>query len=161
MDHSRHRLVLSPSGFKTPLTMPHLNVDLVRYNFYVPPVLFDSQNSPQAGSYPIPSKPVTPFPSVVKYLPPDRASEAPKHGTRHMLAKPCAQTSKLLTLYGENFSKSDPVSVFFGSEPSSFVEVRCSEVLGCLPPEHQTTKRRPIILVRGDGVVFPSSVMYP
>lgn len=139
-----------------------VGTDQVRYNFYVPPVLFDSQNSAQTGSYPVPSKPITPFPSVVKYLPPDRASEAPKHhGTRHMLAKPSAQTSKLLTLYGENFSKSDPVSVFFGSDPSPFVDVRCSEVLGCLPPEQQTTKRRPIILVRGDGVVFPSSVMYP
>lgn len=161
MDDSRHRLVQFPSGPKIRLTMPP-DVDQVRYNFYVPPVLFDSQSSPQAGSYPIPSKPVTPFPSVVKYLPPDRASEAPKHhGTRHMLAKPSAQSSRLLTLYGEKFSKSDPVSVFFGSEPSPFVEVRCSEVLGCLPPEHQTTKRRPIILVRGDGVIFPSSVMYP
>ncbi|KAH9978931.1 LAG1-DNAbind-domain-containing protein [Lactifluus volemus] len=139
-----------------------VGTDQVRYNFYVPPVLFDHQNAPQTGSFPIPSKPVTPFPGVVKYLPPDRASEAPKgHGTRHMLAKPSAQTSKMLTLYGENFSRTEPVSVFFGSEPSSFVEVRCSEVLGCLPPENQPTKRRPIILVRGDGVVFPSSVMYP
>lgn len=78
-----------------------------------------------------------------------------------MLAKSSPQTSKLLTLYGESFSKADPVSVFFGSEPSPYVEVRCSEVLGCLPPENQLTKRRAIILVRGDGVVFPSSVMYP
>ncbi|KAI0268759.1 hypothetical protein BC834DRAFT_867121 [Gloeopeniophorella convolvens] len=138
-----------------------VGTDQVRYNFYVPPVLFDNQNA-QTGSFPTPSKPVTPFPGVVKYLPPDRASEAPKgHGTRHMLAKPSPQTSKMLTLYGENFSKADPVSVFFGSEPSPFVEVRCSEVLGCLPPETQPTKRRPIILVRADGVVFPSSVMYP
>ncbi|KAI0305452.1 LAG1-DNAbind-domain-containing protein [Multifurca ochricompacta] len=144
------------------LTTSHLTVDQVRYNFYVPPVLFDNQNAPQTGSFPTPSKPVTPFPGVVKYLPPDRASEAPKgHGTRHMLAKPSPQTSKMLTLYGENFSKTDPVSAFFGSEPSPFVEVRCSEVLGCLPPENQPTKRRPIILVRGDGVVFPSPVMYP
>lgn len=139
-----------------------VGTDQVRYNFYVPPVLFDSQNAPQTGSFPTPSKPVTPFPGVVKYLPPDRASEAPKgHGTRHMLAKPGPQTSKLLTLYGENFTKADPVSVFFGSEPSPYVEVRCSEVLGCPAPESQLTKRRPIILVRGDGVVFPSSVMYP
>lgn len=139
-----------------------VGTDQVRYNFYVPPVLFDNQNAPQTGSFPTPSKIVTPFPGVVKYLPPDRASEAPKgHGTRHMLAKPTPQSSKMLTLYGENFSKAEPVSVFFGSEPSPFVEVRCSEVLGCLPPENQPTKRRPIILVRGDGVVFPSSVMYP
>lgn len=136
--------------------------DQVRYNFYVPPVLFDNQNAPQTGSFPSPSKPVTPFPGVVKYLPPDRAAEAPKgHGTRHMLAKPNTQTSKMLTLYGENFSKTDPVAVFFGSEPSPYVEIRCSEVLGCLPPETQSTKRRPIVLVRHDGVVFPTSTVYP
>ncbi|ETW80903.1 hypothetical protein HETIRDRAFT_385547 [Heterobasidion irregulare TC 32-1] len=139
-----------------------VGTDQVRYNFYVPPVLFDNQNAPQTGSFPSPSKPVTPFPGVVKYLPPDRAAEAPKgHGTRHMLAKPNTQTSKMLTLYGENFSKTDPVAVFFGSEPSPYVEIRCSEVLGCLPPETQSTKRRPIVLVRHDGVVFPTSTVYP
>ncbi|KAI0048266.1 LAG1-DNAbind-domain-containing protein [Auriscalpium vulgare] len=139
-----------------------VGTDQVRYNFYVPPVLFDNQNASQTGSFPIPSKPVTPFPGVVKYLPPDRATEAPKgHGTRHMLAKPTPQTSKMLTLYGENFAKADPVAVFFGSEPSPFVEVRCSEVLGCLPPENALTKRRPLILVRPDGVVFPTATMYP
>jgi recombining binding protein (suppressor of hairless) len=67
----------------------------------------------------------------------------------------------MLTIYGENFSKTDALSVFFGCDPSPYVEVRCSEVLGCLPPESQLTKRRPIILIRSDGVVFPSNVMYP
>ena len=137
--------------------------DQVRYNFYVPPVLYDSQNT-QSGSFPIPSKPVTPFPGVVKYLPPDRASEAPKTNcasSRAVLAKPNPHASKMLTLYGENFSKTDPVTVFFGSEPSPYVEVRCAEVVGCLPPENQSTKRRPIVLVRSDGVVFPSNTMYP
>lgn len=138
--------------------------DQVRYNFYVPPVLFDNQHAPQTGSFPIPSKPVTPFPGVVKYLPPDRAAEAPKSNcasARAVLAKPNPHASKMLTVYGENFSKTEPVSVFFGSDPSPYVEVRCTEVLGCLPPENQTPKRRPIVLVRGDGVVFPSNVMYP
>jgi recombining binding protein (suppressor of hairless) len=131
----------------------------------VPPVLYDQQPSAHTQGFPTPSKPVTPFPGIVKYLPPDRAAEAPKgHGTRHMLApgspgKPGG--SKLLTLYGENFVKGEPVAVFFGSEPSAFVETRCAEVMGCLPPEGQTTKRRPIVLVRNDGVVFPSQVMYP
>ncbi|KAI0055160.1 LAG1-DNAbind-domain-containing protein [Artomyces pyxidatus] len=140
-----------------------VGTDQVRYNFYVPPVLFDNQNAAQTGSFPIPTKPVTPFPGVVKYLPPDRATEAPKaHGGRHMLAKPAPQTSKMLTLYGENFSKTEPVAVFFGSEPSPFVEIRCSEVLGCLPPEGAPQKRRvPVILVRPDGVVFPTATMYP
>ena len=141
-----------------------VGTDQIRYNFYVPPVLYDQQSQTQTGSYPIPSKPVTPFPGVVKYLPPDRAAEAPKSNcpqSRAALAKPNPHASKMLTLYGENFSKADPVTVFFGSDPSPYVEVRCTEVIGCLPPESQSTKRRPIILVRGDGVVFPTSTMYP
>lgn len=140
-----------------------VGVDQVRYNFYVPPVLFDNQSAPQTGSFPIPSKPVTPFPNVVKYLPPDRAAEAPKPcpQSRAMMAKPNPHASKMLTVYGENFSKTDPVTVFFGSDPSPYVEVRCTEVLGCLPPESNNMKRRPIILVRHDGVVFPSNTYYP
>ena len=137
--------------------------DQVRYNFYVPPVLFDNQNAPQTSSFPIPSKPVTPFPGVVKYLPPDRASEAPKPcaASRAAMTKPNPHASKMLTVYGENFSKTDPVTVFFGSDPSPYVEVRCTEVLGCLPPESNNMKRRPIVLVRHDGVVFPSNTYYP
>ncbi|EPQ57307.1 LAG1-DNAbind-domain-containing protein [Gloeophyllum trabeum ATCC 11539] len=141
-----------------------VGTDQVRYNFYIPPVLFDNQNAPQTGSFPIPSKPVTPFPAVVKYLPPDRASEMPKSNcaaSRAAMAKPNPAAAKMLTVYGENFSKSDPLSVFFGSEPSPYVEIRCTEVLGCLPPESPVSKRRPIILVRHDGVVFPSHVLYP
>lgn len=138
--------------------------DQVRYNFYVPPVLFDNQNAPQTGSFPIPSKPVTPFPAVVKYLPPDRAAEAPKSNcaqSRGVLSKPNPHISKMLTVYGENFNKADPVHIFFGSDPSPYAEVRCTEVLGCLPPENQVAKRRPIIMIRPDGVVFPSPVMFP
>ncbi|KAH8071910.1 hypothetical protein BXZ70DRAFT_749891 [Cristinia sonorae] len=141
-----------------------VGTDQIRYNFYVPPVLFDNQNAPQTGSFPVPSKPVTPFPGVVKYLPPDRAAEAPKSScpqSRGMMAKPNPHAAKLLTVYGENFNKNEPVTVFFGSEPSPFVEVRCTEVLGCLPPESQSTKRRPMILVRPDGIVFPSNTYYP
>jgi hypothetical protein len=142
-----------------------VGTDQVRYNFYVPPVLFNNQNA-QTGSFPIPLTPVTPFPGVVKYLPPDRAAEAPKSNcasSRAVLGKPNPHAAKMLTLYGENFSKSDPVSVFFGSDPSPYVEIRCTEALGCLPPESQgaNNKRRPIILVRSDGVVFPSNIMYP
>jgi recombining binding protein (suppressor of hairless) len=77
------------------------------------------------------------------------------------MSKPNPHVPKMLTLYGENFSKTDPVNVFFGSDPSPFTEVRCTEVIGCLPPEMHSTRLRPIFLVRSDGVVFPSNVMYP
>ncbi|KAJ7702995.1 hypothetical protein B0H17DRAFT_1041117 [Mycena rosella] len=129
-----------------------VGTDQVRYNFYIPPILFDNQNTP--GSFPVPAKPITPFPGLVNA----------KHHTaaaRSVLSKPNPHASKMLTVYGENFSKSDPVSVFFGAEPSPFVEVRCNEVLGCLPPDSQSQKRRPLILIRSDGVVFPSNVYYP
>ncbi|KIY49108.1 LAG1-DNAbind-domain-containing protein, partial [Fistulina hepatica ATCC 64428] len=134
-----------------------VGTDQIRYNFYIPPVLFDQQHSATPGSYPIPSKPVTPFPGVVKYLPPDRAAEVPKH---HMM-KINPHVSKLLTIYGENFSRTEPVNVYFGTEPSPFTEFRCNEVMGCLPPEAPINKRRPIFLVRYDGVIYPSDIMYP
>ena len=127
-------------------------------------MLFDNQGAGQSGTFPIPKNPVTPFPSVVKYLPPDRAVEVPKcnsAASRALMAKPHPQAGKMLTIYGENFSRTEPVNVFVGSDPSPHVEVRCTEVLGCLPPDIQSTKRRPIILVRGDGVVFPSNTLYP
>ncbi|TRM69305.1 hypothetical protein BD626DRAFT_473612 [Schizophyllum amplum] len=140
-----------------------VGVDQIRYNFYVPPVLYDQQHKAPAGSFPVPSKAVTPFPNVVKYLPPDRASELPKHhsAARNMLQRNVPPPNKLLTVYGENFTKTDPLNIFFGADPSPYVEVRCTEVLGCLPPENTVVKRRPIVTVRSDGVMFPSSVMYP
>jgi len=142
-----------------------VGTDQIRYNFYVPPVLLDHQHVPPTGSFPIPSRPVTPFPSVVKCLPPDRAAEALKSAcssSRADLTKSSVHASKMLTLYGENFSKGEPLYVFFDSEPSPYVEVRCSEVIACLPPDsHHLAKRRPIILVRSDGVVFPSNTLYP
>jgi hypothetical protein len=75
--------------------------------------------------------------------------------------QPNPHLAKMLTVYGENFSKAEPLHIFFGSEPSPYLEVRCSEVMGCLPPETEAAKRRPIILVREDGVVFPSPILYP
>ncbi len=102
-----------------------VGTDQIRYNFYVPPMLYDQQTHTATGSYPIPSKPVTPFPGVVKYLPPDRAAEAPKANcaqSRAAMAKPNPHAAKMLTLYGENFNKADPVTVFFARTRRRFVE---------------------------------------
>lgn len=143
-----------------------LGVEQVRYDFYVPPTLDgDPTNS---GCAPLPLKPVTPFPTVIRYLPPvgdvDESALLPTKSPQssQALAKRRALIAKMLTLFGENFSKADPVQVFFGSEPSPYVEVRSSEVIRCLPPQSEPqNEKRPIILVRSDGVVFPSNVMYP
>ena len=145
-----------------------VGTDQVRYNFYIPPQLFGAFNPSLLSiprAFPIPAKPLTPFPAVVKYLPHDRAAEAPKASCSTSrggtLLTPSTHLNKMITVYGENFSKADPVAVFFGSHPSPFVEVRCPEVLGCSPPEEELTMRVPIILVRSDGVIFPSNVLYP
>jgi recombining binding protein (suppressor of hairless) len=145
-----------------------VGVDQIRYNFYIPPMLLDSSAQHLAShsrSFPVPSKPVTPFPGVVKYLPADRAAEVVRsgHTWRPVTAGP--DPSKMLTLYGENFVKTEPPHVFFGADVSPYVEVRCNEVVGCLPPDQDTSNhlnmRRPILLVRADGVVYPSTTLYP
>ncbi|EJD42668.1 LAG1-DNAbind-domain-containing protein [Auricularia subglabra TFB-10046 SS5] len=140
-----------------------VGTDQVRYNFYVPPTLFESHGTaPQPFVHPVPTKQVTPFPDVLKYLPPDRATEVPKCSSSRNAAV-SQHAARMLTVYGSNFSKSDPVAIFFGAEPSPHVEVRCTEVLACLPPEQDKTlpRRSPILLVRSDGVVFPSNCLYP
>ncbi|KAG8918887.1 hypothetical protein FRC01_001595 [Tulasnella sp. 417] len=153
-----------------------VGTDQVRYDFYIPPTIFNSSpsgyplqsqtSSTMASSPSALAQPITPAPSVVKYLPPERAQELPKcpsNSRASSMKMDQGAASKMLTLYGENFNKGDPVSVWFGSEPSPHTEVRCTEVINCLPPPSGPLSHypRPIVLVRGDGVVFPTKVMYP
>ncbi|KIY74441.1 LAG1-DNAbind-domain-containing protein [Cylindrobasidium torrendii FP15055 ss-10] len=141
-----------------------VGTEQARYNFFVPTALFDAEAASNVMLSAVPSKPVTPFPSVIKYLSPDRASELPVRHTRSTSPVPgAADDSRVITIYGENFDRKEPYSVYFGSEPSSFAEVRCGEVMACVPPETSLSinKRRPILLVRWDGVIFPTSTMYP
>jgi len=156
-----------------------VGTDQIRYDFYIPPSLFNapptgfpSATPPNAlaSSPSVLTQPITPAPSVVKYLPPERAQELPKapgnsrsNSTGSLKTLDQGAAGKMLTLYGENFNKGDPVSVWFGSEPSPHTEIRCTEVIHCLPPAsaHLTAYQRPVVLVRGDGVVFPTKVMYP
>jgi len=72
----------------------------------------------------------------------------------------------VLSLHGENFLKTNPPLVFFGSEQSQHVEVRSPELLICRPPPSLVAAegngmRRPVVLVRSDGVVFPTGLIYP
>ncbi|EJU04187.1 LAG1-DNAbind-domain-containing protein [Dacryopinax primogenitus] len=157
-----------------------VGTEFVRYNFYVPPILY---NLPHTSSIPrFPFKPITPMPTIVKYLPPDRASELPRQHLQHfqqpevnhngVVAQTAVGTTKppdpdMLTLYGQNFDKSEPLLVYFGSEPSAHVDMRCSEVLQCLPPaklehdDHNSNRRGMLLVRRADGIIFPSSVLYP
>jgi len=113
----------------------------------------------------------------VKYLLPDRAAENPiKHGgvNRMIGMKADPRSASLVTIYGENFSKTEPPLLFFGTEPSPFVDVRCQEVLACLPPQAvgggvdpqvkmegvPSAPPQPIFIARTDGVIYPSNILF-
>ena len=88
--------------------------------------------------------------------------------------KPDPRNASLVTIYGENFSKTDPPLLFFGTEPSTFVDVRCQEVLACLPPQQLSASGdpqvkieggpsappQPIFIARADGVIYPSNILF-
>jgi recombining binding protein suppressor of hairless len=103
--------------------------------------------------------------------------------------RPDPRNESLVTIYGENFSKTDPPLLFFGTELSPFVDVRCQEVLACIPPPlpslagggapvngngvdpsrvaiesggvpPQSSAPRPIFIARADGVIYPSSILF-
>lgn len=136
----------------------------VRYNFFVPPALGGDPLVHLDTSYPVPPGPVTPFPRVCKYLSPDRASERPpsNSSSSHNYQPSTQAVDNQTTIYGELFDRDTPPEVFFGADPAPYVEVRCSEVIGCIPPvdSSHSGRSRPITLVRGDGVIYPTSVMY-
>ncbi|KAF9518627.1 hypothetical protein BS47DRAFT_1388799 [Hydnum rufescens UP504] len=136
-----------------------VGTDQVRYNFFVPPTVREGGRTLH-----LPQTPVTPALMVHKCI----SSDHPNSNS----------SNAVVSLHGENFSKSDPPLVFFGTEQSQLVEVRSSELLVCRPPAHnnpsssspsspldggagQNGGRRPVILVRSDGVVYPTSILYP
>ena len=130
-----------------------VGTDQVRYNFYVPPSIVDP--TPTMGGHTngttgsrslvhLPSGPITPAPMVTKCTTSDGGS--------------------IVSLHGENFFKNDPPQVFFGGEQSPLVEVRSNDLLICRAPLQAPDAggiRRPIVLIRSDGIVFPTPFMFP
>lgn len=122
-----------------------VGTDQVRYNFYIPPTPVDGRSlhllGGANGSH---VQPIVPAMIVHKCS----ASEG----------------GAIVSLHGENFRKDDPPQVFFGTEQSPLVEVRSSELIICRVPmsaRESSQQRRPIVLIRGDGVVFPTPFTYP
>lgn len=122
-----------------------VGTDQVRYNFYIPPTVVDGRSvhllGGKGGAH---AQPIVPA----------------------MMVNKCSTSEggAIVSLHGENFRKDDPPQVFFGSEQSALVEVRSSELIVCRVPQgarENASQRRPIVLVRGDGVVFPTSFTYP
>lgn len=123
-----------------------VGTDQVRYNFYIPPTVVDGRSVHMLGG---------------------NASAHAQPIVPAMMVHKCSSSEggAVVSLHGENFRKDDPPQVFFGTEQSPLVEVRSSELIICRVPagarEGGAQQRRPIVLVRADGVVFPTTFTYP
>lgn len=133
-----------------------VGTDIARHTFYIPPRLAGgvspATNVPDSGiahliTTPAPSTPITPIPSLRSFVPPN-----------HQDARPC------VTLYGLNFTPD--LLVYFGDWRSTHVEAHSPDTLLCTPPPPASEAfevpnvRLPIILVRKDGVIFPTDCIY-
>lgn len=133
-----------------------VGTDIARHTFYIPPRLAGgvtpATNVPDSGiahliTTPAPSAPITPVPSLHSFVPPNPSD-----------AQPC------VTLCGLNFTQD--LLVYFGDWRSTQVEAQSPETLLCTPPPPASEAfevpnvRLPIILVRKDGVIFPTDCIY-
>ncbi|KAG2174700.1 hypothetical protein INT43_005758 [Umbelopsis isabellina] len=155
-----------------------VGTDSVMYSFWSPSEqignLFSGFNSSSA--------PVTPVPIVSHYIndsiggdnnliiKSNHSSVSPSPMLTSEDSTPIMTSAsplkRSLTIYGQNFVRD--LTVWFGNVPSPNTEFKTSEILGCALPDpsiwfnndgdtfvvQQETLKVPILLVRGDGVVY-------
>lgn len=135
-----------------------VGTDIARHTFYIPPRLAGGMGAPATEvpdsgiahliATPAPASPVTPLPVLHSFVPPSGEDGG----------------QPFVTLYGENFS--DDLYIYFGDWRSTNVQLQSSDTLLCAPPPPASegfdvpTIRLPVILVRKDGVIFPSECIY-
>jgi len=167
-----------------------VGTDCATYTFWTPqqsPQFSQSQGhlrqlpptptSPTHPAYPMvqaPTSPVTPIPSISHYIvsSPSSLQQGQQHDTS-------------ITIYGENFTRD--LTVWFGDIKAPRTEYRCREMLVCVAPSEDEIctstikdessikeeeglvadngsalrgKKLPILLVRGDGVVYRTPKYY-
>ncbi|CAO1632724.1 unnamed protein product [Sympodiomycopsis kandeliae] len=133
-----------------------VGTDIARHTFYIPPRLAGGASPatdvPDSGiahliTTPAPSAPITPIPALHSFVPPNPQD-----------AQPC------VTLFGLNFTQD--LLVYFGDWRSTHVQARSPDTILCAPPPPASEAfevpnvRLPIILVRKDGVIFPTDCIY-
>ncbi|ORX40097.1 hypothetical protein BD324DRAFT_616240 [Kockovaella imperatae] len=124
------------------------------YTFYVPP---QATNAPT---------PYTPFPEIIRYLPPGQAGSDPLPGHAPHQTYTTLTNLPLITIYGRNFVPkpergSSDFKVFYGDQMAEHTEVRCPEVMAASEPTGPIRGPVPITLVREDGHCFvPTNVLY-
>ncbi|RUO96043.1 hypothetical protein BC936DRAFT_142717 [Jimgerdemannia flammicorona] len=163
--------------FWTPQQLPQYSHGPSHHHLgrHLPP----TPTSPTHPAYPLlqaPTSPVTPIPSISHYLITNPSSL--QQGQQNM------SHETTITIYGENFTRD--LTVWFGDIKAPRTEYRCREVLICsVPPEEEIYtstikdetnikeegmsgdnlvstrgKKLPILLVRGDGVVYRTCKYY-
>ncbi|SAM81647.1 related to J kappa-recombination signal binding protein [Ustilago bromivora] len=142
-----------------------VGTDIARHSFYVPPQIVGG-SAPQTNitdgniahliTVPAPSQPITPIPVISNVVAPGRDGRSP------MPALSNDQSPGLVTILGENFHPN--LFVFFGDWKSTHVEVRSRQTIVCsAPPAFDSGLPRgrvPILIVRHDGVIFPTDFHY-
>ena len=142
-----------------------VGTDIARHSFYVPPQIVGG-SQPQTNitdgniahliTVPAPSQPITPIPIITNVV-------APGRDARPSMPAPSGdQSPGLVTILGDNFHPN--LFVFFGDWKSTHVEVRTRQTIVCAaPPAFDSGLPRgrvPILIVRHDGVIFPTDFHY-
>ncbi|KAJ9476287.1 hypothetical protein PHBOTO_006394 [Pseudozyma hubeiensis] len=143
-----------------------VGTDIARHSFYVPPQIVGG-SQPQTNitdgniahliTVPAPAQPITPIPIITNVVAPQRDARA-----QPMPAPAGDQSPGLVTILGENFHPN--LFVFFGDWKSTHVEVRTRQTIVCAAPpsfdQGLPRGRVPILIVRHDGVIFPTDFHY-
>ncbi|GAA5857688.1 hypothetical protein JCM1840_000867 [Sporobolomyces johnsonii] len=134
-----------------------VSIDLARHTFYVPPSL-EGGRAPMINSHsrhstlyttPVPSNYIGPaVPTFTK-------CQSPRAGA------PADSEASYVALHGENL---DPtLSIWLGEQPCTSQIFKSPQLLLFRPPPppiEEVVSNRRIVLVRSDGVVFPTSIYY-
>ncbi|CDR98717.1 hypothetical protein [Sporisorium scitamineum] len=142
-----------------------VGTDIARHSFYVPPqIVGGSQpkinitdgNIAHLITVPAPAQPITPIPIITNVV-------APQRDGRSSMPPPSGdQSPGLVTILGENLHPN--LFIFFGDWKSTHVEVRTRQTIVCAaPPAYDQGLPRgrvPILIVRHDGVIFPTDFHY-
>jgi len=145
-----------------------VGIDINRHTFYIPPILANG-HSPSSTSTPasiapifntpIPSIPIGPqIPFLLKWIRPTLQLTDIRQ-TQTQSPHP-SEDPNMLTFYGENFTPT--LQIWFGDQPSLRAEKLCKEVIRAVPPTAFLGAgiRTPVLLVRNDGVIFPTNIIY-
>lgn len=145
-----------------------VGTDIARHSFYVPPQIVGG-SQPQTSitdsniahliTVPAPAQPITPIPIITNVVAPSRDSRSAAMAAAGGAGD---QSPGLVTILGENFHPN--LFVFFGDWKSTHVEVRTRQTIVCAaPPAFDSGLPRgsvPILVVRHDGVIFPTDFHY-